>query len=82
MNVEQKRRELFEEFWCKTRGYIPARDGEEYATPVSDYCWEGFNAALDAVEIVLPFEACNGMMNGDRVRAAIESTGLGLKVKP
>ena len=53
-----------------------------------DAKWEGFSAALDAVVIELPPANCEGpsydsylAMDAEEVRAAIESTGLGLKVK-
>jgi hypothetical protein len=48
--------------------------------------WEGFNLALDAVEIQLPHEVshvtCKPFEEGrDAVLVAIEQTGLGLKIK-
>lgn len=48
--------------------------------------WEGFNAALDAVEVELPDErdisASDSPWDMQRdCRAAIESTGLGLRIK-
>lgn len=43
--------------------------------------WEAaWKASRAKLVIELPYEACNGMMNGDRVRAAIEAAGV--KVKP
>lgn len=38
--------------------------------------WAAYSAALDSLVIELPFEACNGMMNGERVRQAIEKAGV------
>ena len=48
--------------------------------------WEGFNAALDAVEIQLPSDASVHPVESPHAvlhdcRAAIEQTGLGLKIK-
>lgn len=73
MTIEEKRRALFEA-WAKRK---PKR-----LLPVY---WRAFNAALDAVEIVLPEYTDDARQYGYSVAdviAAIESTGLGLKVKP
>ena len=46
--------------------------------------WEGFNLALDAVEIQLPgsiYYGCEAMDAIDECRAAIKQTGLGLRIK-
>lgn len=80
MTVEQKRRELFEAWWCMS--------GME---KFKETAWAGFNAALDAVEIELPKRIVDWSTDSwgdgfnvsrDRCKDAIESTGLGIKVKP
>lgn len=44
--------------------------------------WEGFNLALDAVEIQLPFSNDDDLSDQiEECRAAIEQTGLGLRIK-
>ena len=59
-----------------------------YLSGVVQAAWWGFNAALDAVVIELPDSLIpvdaqeRGWEMMGNVRAAIESTGLGLKVKP
>ena len=86
--VEEVRRELFQSFaaqkWPHVGQYrrdaLPlshARYGE-YVMLESE--WQAFNAALDAVEIQLPGSAATGGEGIDECRAAIEQTGLGLKV--
>lgn len=64
-------------------------DDGEYQSIRMWGAWTGFNAALDAVEIRLPRDGVEfdevGMMRNitiSKCRAAIESTGLGLKVLP
>ena len=44
-----------------------------------DAKWQGYEAALDSLVVDLPLEACNGMMNGERVRQAIEKAGVKTK---
>lgn len=83
--VEETRRELFEA-WAN-KDHID-HDGVCYENPYVESAWNGFNAALDAVEIELPdrpgdyceqgWAACE-MLDG--CRDAIESTNLGIKVK-
>ncbi len=93
-NVEQKRRELFEGWVlgeAEQRTYshmscVLIRDSfGGYATTWVDCAWLGFNAALNAVEVVLPQEEhywphdyCGAV---EDCRDAIEKTGLGIKVK-
>ena len=91
--VEQTRRELFEAWY---RGEFPASELRiqnligTYTKHHADLCWQGFNAALDAVVIELPDSyidapryACYkggwNDMRGETVDA-IESTNLGLKI--
>lgn len=90
-SIEQKRRELFEASlhrdWDEHLVFLD-RDGDGYVFGDINSAWWAFNAALDAVEIDLPekwgeytesgFAACSAI---DDCRDAIESTGLGLKVK-
>ena len=84
MTIEEKRRELFEK--CLTKSWPKhlvdfMHDGDRYVFSDINSAWQGFNAALDAVEIELPCSAETGGEGIDACRAAIESTGLGLKVK-
>ena len=74
--VSEARMALFEAWWIR----------EECSEKKAE-TWEGFNAALDCVEIELPephfeFEGdtCGELFDSE-VRAAIESTGLGLRIK-
>lgn len=88
MTIEEKRRKLFEQKvqlpdtvkWC---GIQHKYMGENFW--LADYAFGAFNAALDAVVIVLPSdpneEFCDRRAAIDGCRAAIESTGLGIKVK-
>lgn len=85
MSIEEKRRELFEAWWGDQR-YLRGTVSS-YDEPAA---WLAFNAALDAVEINLPKlwisndsgaseqAACQTL---NACKEAIESTGLGLKVK-
>ena len=90
--VYETRRALFEA-WAKNscgrvwRENSPDCDSDGYQDSHTNLCWAAFNAALDAVEIELPephFEfdgdTC-GELFDSQVRAAIESTGLGLRIK-
>lgn len=95
MTIEQKRRELFEDVFSMEANLAMSDDhpGEYQADFVRHY-WYAFNAALDAVVIELPEDRSMSqnheresarLAHNDAVedcRAAIESTGLGLKVKP
>src|SRR4030067_3876568 len=96
MTIEQKRRELFEAWWadCKGKGYAPLRyKGGQYVSDAALWSWIGFNAALDAVAIQMPKECdveewseslitLHEGYSAEAVRAAIEYTGLRLKVLP
>lgn len=92
MTIEEKRRELFEAWYSKrTGGFMPSFFDGEYDWSDAQPCWLAFSAALDAVVIELPStrtmlascEYVRGIREyGEAVRHAIESTGLGLKVKP
>ena len=119
--VEEVRRELFEAKFPTPKGHdgnplASWIDDEKLyradvypGEPHDDYgaLWEGFNAALDAVEIQLPgaheamkavfdyqhgpsnknvtgttnWAANVGMVVVDDCRAAIEQTGLGMRIK-
>ena len=82
--VEQKRRELFESIFA-TDANLDMSDthtGVYEAVYVRNY-WHAFNAALDAVVIELPdvMDLPKDYWGGiDDCLAAIEQTGLGLKV--
>ncbi|MCV0420087.1 MAG: hypothetical protein K5804_17740 [Microbacterium sp.] len=88
MTIEEKRRELFEAVFAKEAN-LDMSDcfpGEYQADFVRHY-WYAFNSALDAVEIELPAGFWPGEASGPCVELqdvieSIESTGLGLKVKP
>lgn len=90
--IQQARRELFEAWY---RIEFPALELRvqnligTYTKYHADLSWQAFNAALDAVVIELP-ESCRQVTIDDEsidiywpneVRAAIESTNLGIKVK-
>lgn len=97
--VEKKRRELFE--GIMSQKYSAAigwheRDENGYLMATIRDQWIGFNAALDAVEIVFPNQRDEkyqdyyddvegGSFNYSRylndVRNAITATGLGLRIK-
>jgi hypothetical protein len=53
--------------------------GGHYQNQYGQVAWEAYNAALDSLVVDLPLEACNGMMNGERVRQAIEKAGVKTK---
>lgn len=89
-SVEEVRRGMFQS-WVETFNSMPAAlFVDERGRYIDDWIqcrWLGFNAALDAVEIELPKPEIsydvfdNGHAAGvDCCRAAIEQTGLGLRV--
>ena len=87
--IQQARRELFEAWTKSEHGNISRRQDGEYFDDLTHGAWLGFNAALDCVVIELP-ESCRQVTIDDEsidiywpdeVRAAIESTNLGIKVK-
>lgn len=82
---------------CPTKAESIAKDAEgNYLDNSLNFAWWGFNAALDAVVIELPLAPTpdragsqeDYLLDTERrhavnqCRAAIESTGLGLKVLP
>ena len=84
--IQQARRELFEA-WAPYRTDLN-KDGF-YASSHTRAQWSAFNAALDCVVIELP-EPCRQVTFDDEgidiywpdeVRAAIESTNMGIKVE-
>ena len=87
--IQQARRELFEAWTKSEHGDLTRRQDGEYFDDLTHGAWLGFNAALDCVVIELP-ESCRQVTIDDEsidiywpneVRAAIESTNLGIKVK-
>lgn len=92
--VEEVRRELFRNV-CARLDKDPGYDTESgYSSPYGNEAWLVLNAALDAVEIELPKPAHppslteTGLLLDKqeavtilKCRAAIEQTGLGLKIK-
>lgn len=84
MTIEEKRRELFESY-AKQRDLSVIRANEGYMFGNSAEAWAAFNAALDAVVIDLPPDWDTGheiVIETTEIYRAIQSTGLGLKVKP
>lgn len=86
--VEEVRRAAFEAAYLKQYLYPAERWSlvpEKYRTQHAEIAWCAFNAALDAVEIKLPEpHSTNGgdcVIDYDECRAAIEQTGLGIRVK-
>jgi hypothetical protein len=81
-SVIEARRAKFEawaaEKWLDNPDVLK-RCGYGYMYDPADTAWYGYEAALDSLVIKLPFEACNGMMNGERVRQAIEKAGVKVK---
>jgi len=85
--IQEARRKLFESIYSP-KGYTFDDDGLYSGEWASFYNakWQGFNAALDAVEIQLP-ELAEGFADHVNEHAqtvfldAIEQTGLGLKIK-
>lgn len=96
MSIEQKRRELFERAYSKldqqaAEHLLFIRDDGQYGYHTTRTAWACFNSALDAVEIELPKRIVDWSTDSwgdgfnvsrDRCKEAIESTGLGIKVKP
>ena len=85
--VSETRRGLFElsmRARLKVEGYsgfsLDSIMEQDYSSRIAG-AWEGFNAALDAVEIVLPYEEPGYMYYAPDVVLAIESTNLGLRIK-
>ena len=90
-SVEEVRRELFRSA-CVKLDVEPGRDTDSgYSNPYGDAAWRVMNAALDAVEIELPapigddhggctHDAATHDSAVSDCRAAIEQTGLGLRV--
>lgn len=93
-SVEDVRRAAFEAAYLKKYFYPAERWSlvpEKYRTQHADIAWWAFNAALDAVEIQLPTpigddhggcirDAATHDSAVSECRAAIEQTGLGLRV--
>ena len=92
--VSETRRGLFEawavaeaakkDYKFMDRVLLRNRTPDSYRTIWVDCAWAGFNAALDAVEIELPEytdEVRQYGYSAADVHAAIESTGLGLRIK-
>ena len=84
--VSETRRALFEAWSVTVTTVANERRGDSYADFYVSVMWSAFNAALDAVEIELPDEgdisASDSPWDMQRdCRAAIESTGLGLRIK-
>lgn len=89
MDIEQKRRELFEKV-CK--GSLPKKgcdfsidqSGKYYESGI-DWAWWGFQAALDSIEIELTEFDRKSPFSPEEVvkfcKEDIESLGLGVKVK-
>lgn len=87
--IQQARRELFEAWTKSEHGDLTRRQDGEYFDDLTHGAWLGFNAALDCVVVELP-EPCRQVTFDDEgidiywpdeVRAAIESTSMGIKVK-
>ena len=88
-SVEEVRRDAFEAAYSKldqqaAQHLLFVRDDGQYGYHTTRTAWGCFNAALDAVEIKLPEpHSTNGgdcVADYDECRAAIEQTGLGLRV--
>lgn len=84
--IQQARRAAFERWWL-SEGLTLNDPTYGRHTTTTQAAWMGFNAALDCVVIELPephfeFEGdtCGELFDSE-VRAAIESTNLGIKVK-
>ena len=94
MNVEQKRRELFESTTILPTGVEWDEGSKSYVGTnywLAMYAWSALNRAIDAVVIELPENKITFQTEERfnirqstiaQCRAAIESTGLGLMVKP
>lgn len=94
MDIQEKRRELFEAHVKTANPDDYAQDGDRlfqwngasYAWTWVNWDWLLWNAALDAVVIELPHDVSHVTSipfeeGRDAVLAAIESTGLGIKIK-
>lgn len=94
-SVEEVRRDAFEAAYSKldqqaAQHLLFVRDDGQYGYCTTRTAWGCFNAALDAVEIKLPLPVKRAFHEYDLgynealedCRAAIEQTGLGLKVLP
>lgn len=83
--VEEVRRELFENEYVQYRQFLKRNKDGSHNQEWVEARWQGFNAALDAVEIELPEpHSTNGgdcVIDYDETLAAIEQTGLGLRIK-
>jgi hypothetical protein len=82
--VEEVRRELFLLKILGSQGDadVSRKPNGSYSNYYLECIWQGFNAALDAVEIQLPFSNDDDLSDQiEECRAAIEQTGLGLRVK-
>lgn len=85
-SVEDVRRAAFEAAYSKldqqaAQHLLFVRDDGQYGYHATRTAWGCFNAALDAVEIQLPKARLAEAPYKSDCRAAIEQTGLGLRVK-
>jgi hypothetical protein len=71
MSNEKMRQDF--EAWIEENSMFPI-DG-----PRAAGYWSAWQASRAALCVELPIEFCNGTMNADRVRSAIESTGVRVK---
>lgn len=92
--VEEVRRAAFEA-WARSpkgcgrlwRNNRPDTDIGGYQDSHTDFCWRSFNSAFDLILIVLPEPVTDNpdplreFAYAQKCRAAIEQTGLGLRVK-
>lgn len=90
--IQQARRAAFEAsielpyrvVWCEESKKYTGRDFW-----LADYAWQAFNAGLDSLCIDLPLMDCivdedgfmHDVMRAKDVRAAIEQTNMGIKIK-
>ena len=88
--IEKSRRELFENEYVQYRQYLKRNKDGSYNEEWVDARWQGFNAALDVVEIELPaLKNSNSYYDGGDVydgainqcRYKIEALNLGIKIK-
>jgi len=87
-SVEEVRRAAFRKIFANPPyEFSMARNSDSSAWPGNyqvysvECAWQGFNEALDAASITLPDEQPGYMYYAPDVLAAIEQTGLGLRVK-
>lgn len=83
--VEEIRRQLFEHEYIQYRVYLKRNKDGSYNEEWVESRWQGFNAALDLVEIELP-KGNSSMTTGalhmiSCCRKSIESLNLGIKIK-